>query len=60
MTTIDRESWKQLEPLLDRAIDMPPAERSQGLAELAAGSPAIAAQLVSLLAAEDEVEQGES
>jgi tetratricopeptide (TPR) repeat protein len=57
MTAIDRESWQQLEPLLDQAIDLPPAERSLWLAELSARSPALASQLISLLAANDEVER---
>jgi hypothetical protein len=34
MTPIARDNWQTLEPLLDRALDLAPAERSQWLEEL--------------------------
>jgi tetratricopeptide (TPR) repeat protein len=57
MTAIDPESWKELEPLLDQAMDLAPGERTLWLAALSARSPALASQLVSLLAAKDEVDR---
>ena len=48
---------KQLEPLLDQAMDMPPGERSSWLARLSERSPELASRLAPLLAAQDEVER---
>jgi serine/threonine protein kinase len=57
MTAIDRVSWKELEPLLDQALDLGREERSRWLAELSARSPALASLLQSLLDSKDEVER---
>jgi hypothetical protein len=52
MTIIARESWQTLEPLLDRALDLEPAERATWLDELSARSPVLAAELNAFLSAE--------
>ena len=52
MAVIDRERWHELEPLLDRALELPDEERVAWLGELQARSPELAAQLATLLAAE--------
>ncbi|HEU4566380.1 MAG TPA: serine/threonine-protein kinase [Gemmatimonadaceae bacterium] len=53
MPVIDRDRWRELEPLLDRALDLPDAEREAWLGELRSRSPALAAELTMLLS--DEV-----
>jgi eukaryotic-like serine/threonine-protein kinase len=52
MTIIDRQRWQVLEPLLDHALDLEPVERDRWLAEMAAGSPMVAAELTMLLGGE--------
>ena len=52
MTLIDRNRWQALEPLLDQALEMALPERGRWLDELSARSPALAADLTSLLAGE--------
>ena len=50
MAVIDRERWRVLEPLLDRALDLSPDEQSRWLAELSISSPQDASDLAHLLA----------
>jgi serine/threonine-protein kinase len=57
MPTIDRDRWRALEPLIDRALDLEPAERARWLAELSAESPALAAEVSAFLAAEAAADQ---
>jgi tRNA A-37 threonylcarbamoyl transferase component Bud32/tetratricopeptide (TPR) repeat protein len=49
MPDLDAESWRRLEPLLERLLDLPTAERRPWLATLSAESPALAADLEGLL-----------
>ena len=46
---IDRDHWQALEPLVDRALELPDDERAAWLAELRSTSPAMAAELAALL-----------
>src|SRR6185437_3438506 len=57
MTAMDRERWRELEPLLDHALDLPDAERARWLNELSISSPEIAFELTSLLSGELEAER---
>ncbi len=57
MAAMDRERWKELEPLLDHALDLPDAERERWLSELSTSSPAIAFELTSLLSGEEEADR---
>ena len=52
MSVIDRDHWHELEPLLDRALELPDAERAAWLGDLRTSSPELAAELATLLAAE--------
>ncbi len=52
MHVVDRDRWQVLEPLLDRALELAPDERSRWLDELSADSPALAADLTALLSGE--------
>ena len=52
MGSIDRDRWQLLEPLLDRALDLPLEEREPWLAAMRAQSPALAAELSLLLSGE--------
>jgi len=52
MSVIDRDRWKRLEPLLDRALELSDVERAAWLDELRTRSPELAAELVALLALE--------
>src|SRR5262245_11503927 len=49
---IDRERWRVLEPLLDRALDLADEDRAVWLEALRMQSPAEAEEIVSLLSAE--------
>src|SRR5262245_9713154 len=51
------ERLRVLEPLLDRALDLPGAEREAFLADLAAREPELAADLREMLSRESEVER---
>jgi tetratricopeptide (TPR) repeat protein len=59
MPPIDRDRWRELEPLLDRALELPPDARAVWLEELRAGSPELAAELAALLSHESEADRGE-
>ena len=50
MCPIDREHWKRIEPLLDRALEMPVEERKPWLTKVCADDPALAADVARLLA----------
>jgi serine/threonine-protein kinase len=46
---MDRDRWRDLGPLLDRALELADAERAAWLADLRARSPELAAELAALL-----------
>ncbi|HKG93963.1 MAG TPA: serine/threonine-protein kinase, partial [Gemmatimonadaceae bacterium] len=50
MTVIDRDRWRELEPLLDRALELSTEERTEWLDALRAREPELGAELASLLA----------
>ena len=52
MASIDRDRWLVLEPLLDRALELPESERESWLTELRRDAPDIAADLEALVAGE--------
>ena len=51
-STIDRDRWQALEPLLDRALELPDDERAAWLDELRSTSPVMASELALLLQGE--------
>jgi serine/threonine-protein kinase len=57
MPHIDRDRWRDLEPLLDHALTLPPAERAAWLETLRAHSPQVAAELSVLLSGEDAADR---
>jgi eukaryotic-like serine/threonine-protein kinase len=57
MTQLDRDRWQVLEPLLDRALELAPEERSLWLEELSGESPVLAADLTALLSGEAEADR---
>jgi len=57
MAVPDRDRWRLLEPLLDRALDLSPAQRASWLDALSTTAPDIAAELCSLLADDDVAER---
>ena len=57
MAVLDRDRWRLLEPLLDRALDLSPTQRASWLDALGTTAPDIAAELSSLLADDDAAEQ---
>ena len=52
MSGIDRDRWRELEPLLDEALELTEHERVAWLADLRSRSPELAAELAALLARE--------
>jgi eukaryotic-like serine/threonine-protein kinase len=52
MPPFDPERWRELSPLLDRALEMPDAERDAWMDALRSESPALVAELSALLAGE--------
>jgi eukaryotic-like serine/threonine-protein kinase len=50
MAVIDRDRWRELEPLLDQALELSDDERIAWLGELRSRSPELAAELGALLA----------
>jgi eukaryotic-like serine/threonine-protein kinase len=52
MAVIDRDRWRILEPLIDRALDLSAEERDEWLGELREHSPALAAELGTILSRE--------
>ena len=57
MAVIDRDRWRELEPLLDQALDLSDEERIRFLDELRSNSPDLAAELTSLLSGEAVADQ---
>jgi serine/threonine-protein kinase len=57
MAVPDRDRWRLLEPLLDRALDLSPTQRASWLDALGTTAPDIAAELSSLLADDVVAEQ---
>ena len=57
MAVPDRDRWRLLEPLLDRALDLSPTQRAAWLDSLSTTAPDIAAELSQLLADDDAAEQ---
>ena len=49
MAVIDRDRWRQLEPLLDQALELEDQERAAWLDQLRTRSPELAADLMALL-----------
>jgi tetratricopeptide (TPR) repeat protein len=54
---IDRDRWRVLEPLLDRALDLTPEERNAWLDEMSTEQPAVAAELRGLLTEDASAER---
>jgi len=52
MAVIDRDRWRVLEPLLDRALELTGDERDRWLGELHVQSPQTAAELTAMLSSE--------
>src|SRR5688500_3190231 len=52
VTVFDRDRWRALEPLLDRALELPTVARTPWLGALRADSPSLAEELHALLAGE--------
>src|SRR5262245_27175095 len=52
MAVIDRDRWRQLAPLLSRALELTDGERAAWLADLRSHSPDLAAELTTILARE--------
>ncbi|HEX5179530.1 MAG TPA: serine/threonine-protein kinase [Gemmatimonadaceae bacterium] len=57
MPAMDRERWKELEPLLDHALDLSDADRDKWLTELSISAPEIANELTSLLSGDAQAER---
>jgi eukaryotic-like serine/threonine-protein kinase len=49
-----RERWQQLEAVLDRSLELTPAERAAYLKETCAGDPELRSEVEALLSADDE------
>jgi eukaryotic-like serine/threonine-protein kinase len=56
MIPIDPDRWRQLSPLLDRALELSGAEREAWLAALRSDSPLLATELAAILAGEAAAE----
>ena len=54
---MDAELWKQVDALLDAALDLPEREREQFVAEATAGNPALRGEVLSLLRAQSQASQ---
>ena len=54
---MDAELWKQVDALLDAALDLPEPEREKFVAEAAAGNPALKDEVLSLLRAQSQASQ---
>ena len=53
----DRDRWRAIEPLLDRALDLSPSQRATWLDALTTSAPELAAELSSLLADDAAAEE---
>ena len=58
MPRIDPDRWRELQPMLDHALELPADERAAWLEHVHAQHPELAADIAALLAAEDEAERG--
>jgi serine/threonine-protein kinase len=54
---MDLSVWARLEPLLDRALELPPAESANFVEQVRAREPELALELIALLARDDEAER---
>ena len=54
---IDRERWKRVEPLLDRALDLPGDARGLWLAALRLESPDLAEDVTALILADADADR---
>ena len=54
MLNIDAERWRQIQPILDRALELGPDERSSWLDTACADAPALRAAVENLLQADAE------
>ena len=52
MSVVDRERWRQLEPLLDHALELTAREQAEWLEQLRTTAPGLAEELGALLAGE--------
>ena len=57
MPLLDPSRWRVVEPYLDRALDMPEADRAGWIAELRTTQPDVADDLLRLLTGEDAAER---
>ncbi|MEO8201334.1 MAG: serine/threonine-protein kinase [Gemmatimonadota bacterium] len=57
MTLVPRNSWQTLEPIIDRALDLPLEDRQRLIDQLTAESPELAADLVSFLEEEARADE---
>jgi tetratricopeptide (TPR) repeat protein len=57
MAVMDRDRWRILEPLLDRALELSAEERAPWLEELRSESPDLAEELTSLLSGEEAADR---
>src|SRR5690348_8780649 len=57
MGVMDRDHWRILEPLLDRALELSIEERASWLDALREESPALAEELTTLLSGEQAADQ---
>jgi len=57
MTLLDRERWRQLEPLLDEALELSGEQRAHWLEALRTTSPGLASELSSLLDDDEAAER---
>lgn len=55
---MDLERWKTLDALLDHALNLPPEDRAQWLADLRSRSPELADGVAALLATEADTDHG--
>ena len=56
MKPLDPERWRALEPILDEALELAPAERAAFLASACAGEPALRREVEELLAADESAD----
>src|ERR1044072_6122036 len=54
---MDAELWKQVDALLDAALDLPECEREQFVMQESAGSPQLRGEVLSLLRAQSAASQ---
>ncbi len=57
MSLFPGNTWQELEPLLDHALDLNPEERSAWVRDLCTRSPELGAQIVAILAEESDADR---